>query len=162
VKADEQRELLMGFVRHLCGPYGPGRVEAFTEECIEDFEVFVDDFLVSLEKVVTPDYKNPDPRCHYPWDDSPVGFCWSYAHHVDGQPGFENMVAICEGKCCAPGKKNTEMCECWKPQAEPLPPRCGRYLGDNDATNPQLTCVREKGHPGFCDNTSAAPDKGQS
>lgn len=132
MRADEQRELLMGFVRHLCGPYGPGRVEAFTEACIEDLEVFVDDFLVSLKKGVTLRYKNPDPRCRYPWDESIVGFCWSYAHHADHQPGFEDMVAICEGRCRAPGKNNTETCECWKPEAEPLPtcPVCGAVRGD--------------------------------
>jgi hypothetical protein len=31
--------------------------------------------------------------------------------------------------------------------------RCGQYMGDNDGTNPQLTCIRGKGHPGLCDNT---------
>ena len=30
---------------------------------------------------------------------------------------------------------------------------CGRYLGDNDATCPQLTCIRRRGHSGRCDNT---------
>ncbi len=29
---------------------------------------------------------------------------------------------------------------------------CGRYLGDNDATCPQLTCIRRYGHDGRCDN----------
>jgi SNF2 family DNA or RNA helicase len=29
---------------------------------------------------------------------------------------------------------------------------CGVYLGDNDATCPQLTCVRNRGHEGLCDN----------
>ncbi len=37
-------------------------------------------------------------------------------------------------------------------------PRCGKYMGDADATSPQLTCVREKGHPGLCDRDSDAPD----
>lgn len=32
------------------------------------------------------------------------------------------------------------------------PGLCGIYLGDNDATCPQLTCVRDKGHPPPCDN----------
>lgn len=31
-------------------------------------------------------------------------------------------------------------------------PLCNSYLGDDDATNPQLTCVRTKGHEGLCDN----------
>lgn len=35
---------------------------------------------------------------------------------------------------------------------------CGKYLGDNDGTCPQLTCVRERGHAGLCDNVSDAPD----
>ena len=29
---------------------------------------------------------------------------------------------------------------------------CGKYLGDNDGTCPQLTCIRASGHPGLCDN----------
>ena len=32
------------------------------------------------------------------------------------------------------------------------PPRCGVYLGDNDGTCPQLTCIRAKGHDGAHDN----------
>lgn len=30
--------------------------------------------------------------------------------------------------------------------------RCNKHIGDNDATNPQLTCIRGTGHPGLCDN----------
>lgn len=37
--------------------------------------------------------------------------------------------------------------------------RCGKYVGDNDGTCPQLTCVREKGHPGLCDNVSDLDDE---
>jgi len=40
-----------------------------------------------------------------------------------------------------------------------LPGRCGKYVGDNDATCPQLTCVREEGHPGLCDNVSDLDDE---
>ncbi len=29
---------------------------------------------------------------------------------------------------------------------------CGKYLGDNDATCAQLTCIRDAGHDGNCDN----------
>lgn len=29
---------------------------------------------------------------------------------------------------------------------------CGKYIGDNDATSPQLTCIRPVGHPDECDN----------
>ena len=35
---------------------------------------------------------------------------------------------------------------------------CNKYMGDNDATSPTLTCIREKGHPGLCDNVSDEPD----
>jgi hypothetical protein len=31
-------------------------------------------------------------------------------------------------------------------------PLCGKYLGDNDGTCPQLTCIRTRGHDGLCDN----------
>lgn len=34
---------------------------------------------------------------------------------------------------------------------------CGKYLGDNDATCPQLTCLRLRGHQGQCDNTYGEP-----
>ena len=36
---------------------------------------------------------------------------------------------------------------------------CGKYLGDNDGTCPQLTCIREAGHNGLCDNVSADLDR---
>ena len=49
-------------------------------------------------------YKNPDPRCEYPFTPDPVGYCWSYANHVDGDPQFKNLDAICKG------------CECFKPK----------------------------------------------
>lgn len=39
-----------------------------------------------------------------------------------------------------------------------LPRRCGRYIGDNDATSVQLTCVRPVGHLGLCDNVSDRDD----
>ena len=29
---------------------------------------------------------------------------------------------------------------------------CGKYLGDNDGTCPQLTCIRDEDHDGLCDN----------
>lgn len=35
---------------------------------------------------------------------------------------------------------------------------CGRYLGDNDGTCPQLTCTRDWGHGGLCDNVFPGPD----
>ena len=36
-------------------------------------------------------YRNRNPRCGYPFEPSPAGYCWSYAHHVDGTKGFEEM-----------------------------------------------------------------------
>jgi len=51
-------------------------------------------------------YENLDPRCQYPstsrWD-----YCWAYAHHVDGTPGYEDLEAICR------------KCEHWKPERNP-------------------------------------------
>jgi len=42
-------------------------------------------------------YRNPDRRCTYPFTPDPVGYCWTYAHHVDGTPGFENPECVgCE------------------------------------------------------------------
>jgi len=29
---------------------------------------------------------------------------------------------------------------------------CGQYIGDNDGTCPQLTCIRDLNHSGLCDN----------
>lgn len=37
-------------------------------------------------------------------------------------------------------------------------PRCGLYMGDNDATCPQLTCQRRVGHGGLCDNHHGEDD----
>lgn len=39
---------------------------------------------------------------------------------------------------------------------------CGKYLGDNDATCPQLTCIRRRNHVGLCDNTRGDDDDGDS
>jgi len=51
-------------------------------------------------------YRNPDRRCTYPFTPDPVGYCWSYACHVDGESRFEDMLKICAG------------CECWKDDAD--------------------------------------------
>ena len=40
-------------------------------------------------------YRNPDPRCKYPFEPKFAGYCWGYANHVDGEPGFEKFT--CEG-----------------------------------------------------------------
>lgn len=40
-------------------------------------------------------YKNPDPRCEYPFTPDAAGYCWSYAHHVDGTKGYKHMKRKC-------------------------------------------------------------------
>lgn len=47
-------------------------------------------------------YQNQDPRCRLVAT-CDLSYCWSYAHHLDGTEGFEDMEAICEG------------CEYWVP-----------------------------------------------
>lgn len=47
-------------------------------------------------------YRNPDPRCTYPFTPDPVGYCWGYACHVDGNEKFADMMSRCVG------------CECWR------------------------------------------------
>lgn len=52
-------------------------------------------------------YENKDPRCQYPYrPDTRFGYCWTYAHHVDGTLGYANLEAHCRG------------CEYWKPEEE--------------------------------------------
>ncbi len=48
-------------------------------------------------------YNNPDKQCTYPFTCDPLGYCWSFAHHIEGTEGYENMAEICPG------------CECWEP-----------------------------------------------
>ena len=43
-------------------------------------------------------YKNPDKRCTYPYDKSPVGYCWAYANHIDRIKGFSDIGKKCK-KC---------------------------------------------------------------
>jgi hypothetical protein len=38
-------------------------------------------------------------------------------------------------------------------------PKCGKYLGDNDGTYLQLTCIRDFGHDGPCDNVQGDPER---
>jgi len=42
-----------------------------------------------------PKYANPDFRCLHPKYESHFDYCWSYAHHVDGTKGYEDMGPIC-------------------------------------------------------------------
>lgn len=51
-------------------------------------------------------YRNPDPRCTYPFTCDPLGYCWSYANYVDGTEKFEDMSIICPG------------CDCWKEMSD--------------------------------------------
>ena len=41
-------------------------------------------------------YQNHDRRCHMAAT-SQADYCWSYAHHVDGTAGYEDMLPICRG-----------------------------------------------------------------
>lgn len=52
-------------------------------------------------------YKNPDTHCEYSFTAEPVGYCFSYAHHVDGTPGFEDLIERCR------------YCDCWNPTGKP-------------------------------------------
>jgi hypothetical protein len=45
---------------------------------------------------------------------------------------------------------------------QPVRRQCGQYLGDNDATCPQLTCIRTHGHDGLCDNVNGDEYTGRS
>jgi hypothetical protein len=40
-------------------------------------------------------YKNPDSKCHYHFEPDPLGYCFAWAHHVDGTKGFEDMLPRC-------------------------------------------------------------------
>jgi hypothetical protein len=53
-------------------------------------------------------YRNPDSRCTYPFTCEPLGYCWSYAHHVDGTKSYEDMSKICPS------------CDCWNSQLAAL------------------------------------------
>lgn len=50
-------------------------------------------FCEAIERVKS--YENPDSRCTYPFALDALGYCWSYANHVDGTSGFEDMEKIC-------------------------------------------------------------------
>jgi len=40
-------------------------------------------------------YENPDARCSYPFELHPLGYCFSYALHIDGDPKFTDMKKVC-------------------------------------------------------------------
>lgn len=42
-------------------------------------------------------YENKNRRCHYPFTPDPLGYCWSFANHVDGDSRFKNIQRICSG-----------------------------------------------------------------
>ena len=60
---------------------------------------------MKLTKEIVLTYRNPDKRCTYPFTPDPLGYCWSYANHVDGTERFEDMDKICPG------------CEFWNVEA---------------------------------------------
>ena len=61
-----------------------------------------------LTKEIVETYRNPDKRCVYPFEPNPVGYCWAYAHHVDGTERFEDMGKICPS--CEYWKENEATC----------------------------------------------------
>ena len=86
-EADAQKPgLYRGQAWHVASIYGRTKKEA----------------LANIQK-----YKNPDSRCRYPFTPDPIGYCWSYANHVDGTKGFEDMDKICPGcdEWSGPAKK---------------------------------------------------------
>jgi hypothetical protein len=50
------------------------------------------------KKLIASKYNNPDPNCGHPFvpENEPIAYCWSYASHVDGTPGYEDMESICK------------------------------------------------------------------
>lgn len=56
--------------------------------------------------IQTHKYQNPDKRCGH----IAIGndYCWSFANHVDGTSGFEDMKSICD------------KCESWNEDKYPL------------------------------------------
>jgi len=43
-------------------------------------------------------YKNQDARCGYPFEASPVGYCWGFATHIDEKSNPINFqMAFCLG-----------------------------------------------------------------
>ena len=40
-------------------------------------------------------YRNPDSHCTFPFEDSPTGYCFSFAQYIDENPGYDDIDAIC-------------------------------------------------------------------
>jgi hypothetical protein len=62
---------------------------------------------MSLEK-----YRHP-AWCKEPFSPNPIGYCWSWACHIDGGPGneqFADIASICRG-CEACDKAELALCE---------------------------------------------------
>jgi hypothetical protein len=57
---------------------------------------------MKVTKEMIMSYENTDPRCTYPFTPDPLGYCWSFAHHIDKTKGYEDIEEICKN------------CECWK------------------------------------------------
>ena len=70
--------------------------------------------------------------------DKPIPWGWVWS--VD--PETAGDAVICE-RCIATHAS---------PQRPDNARVCGAYLGDNDGTSPQLTCIRRHGHEGAHDN----------
>lgn len=64
-------------------------------------------------------YHNPDPRCGYatsPDITDPLDYCWSYAHHIDGSDGYQNLEKICIGCEMWSGKREGGMTKPMSPE----------------------------------------------
>ncbi|GEM_PF-2912563 len=59
--------------------------------------------LKSNKKVITKKdilkYKPPE-WCDYPFTPDPMGYCWSWAQHIDGTHEFKNIKNICKCRPC--------------------------------------------------------------
>jgi hypothetical protein len=42
-------------------------------------------------------YHNLNVKCTYPFDNHPLGYCWSFALHIDKEDGFSDLEKICSG-----------------------------------------------------------------
>ncbi len=66
-------------------------------------------------------YVNKDKRCRLPIDPEnpgPLEYCWSFAHHVDGTKGYEDIQGICDGTHENKKKHGSKPCEEWEENHE--------------------------------------------
>ena len=90
------------------------------------------------------------------------GFKWAVngntrkRHTLDATTHQHWLAGVAAGQRAISEAEDAYKAKLLEPAPAPLSlatiPLCGKYLGDNDGTCPQLTCVRPKGHYGDCDN----------